>query len=80
MEFQTCSVESVYEAWDEQKLLLQCNLSIVVTLGTTKSGCYREMTWQAQVKIHAIDSIWTLPSVCYKEVTCDHVIHYRGDL
>ena len=24
----------------------------------------------AQVKIHAIDSIWTLPPGCYREVTC----------
>ena len=30
----------------------------------------------AQVKIHAIDSIWTLPPGCYREVTCLYSDHY----
>ena len=39
--------------------------------GDHQNGCYREVRdLLAQVKIHAIDSIWTLPPGCYREVTC----------
>ena len=48
-------------------------MSIVVTLGTPKVVA-TDSDLLAQVKIYAIDSIWTLPPGCYREVACDRYI------
>ena len=48
---------------------------IIITVEPVHSGHPGDyQKWRgdllAQIKIHAIDSIWTLPPGCYRKVTC----------